>query len=460
VSPRVLFVDDDRDLCDVVQERLERKGYDVSSCLSAAEALELLESEDFGVAVTDLNMKGMSGIQLCEWIAKNRPDLPVVVITAFGSMETAIAAIRAGAYDFVTKPLEVEELDLTLARALQHRGLREEVKRLRSAATHAGEFRELIGSSSAMQRLRRLLASVCQSDASVLLSGETGTGKELVARSLHEQSPRARGPFVAVSCGAMPGTLLESELFGHVRGAFTDARTPRTGLCRQADGGTLFLDEIGELPLELQPKLLRALQERRIRPVGSDDEIPFDARVMAATNRDLEAAVEEGRFREDLFFRIEVLRIDVPPLRERGTDVLEIGQHLLERFAERCGKRVLGFSTPVAERFLSYSWPGNVRELQNCVERAVTLTAHEKLVVEDLPERIRAYRSDDVLIASRNPSELVSLDVVEQRYIHRVLEATGGNKTLAARILGLDRKTLYRKLGGSGAARSGTPASG
>jgi len=330
---------------------------------------------------------------------------------------------------------------------VQHRSLREEVKRLRRLVGEAQRFDELVGESPAIVRVRQLLDRVVDSDASVLVTGESGTGKEVVARILHRHGRRKEGPFVAVNCAAMPEQLLESELFGHARGAFTDARAARTGLFVQAHRGTLLLDEIGDLPLALQPKLLRALQERVVRPVGGNEEVPFDVHVVATTNRDLESAVEEGRFREDLFFRIDVLRVDVPPLRARGSDVLLLAHHFLRPCAERSGKPIQGISHGAAEKLLQYAWPGNVRELQNCIERAVALTGHEQILVEDLPERIRAYGRAHVVVASDDPSELVPLEVVEQRYIARVMEAVGGNKTLAARVLGLDRKTLYRKLG-------------
>jgi len=292
-------------------------------------------------------------------------------------------------------------------------------------------------------------------DSTVLILGESGTGKELVAQALHRGGRRRDGPFVAVNCAAMPESLLESELFGHASGAFTDARGSRSGLFAQASGGTLFLDEIGELPLGLQPKLLRALQERVARPVGSDREIPFDVRLITATNRDLESAVEERRFREDLYFRIQVITIEVPPLRLRGNDVLLLASHFVEEFAAAAGKLVKGFTSGAAEKLRGYSWPGNVRELRHSIERAVALTRFEQLTVEDLPERVRSHRGTQILIASDDPSDLLPLEEVERRYILRVLEASGGNKTLASRILGLDRKTLYRKLERYGSAGNG-----
>jgi DNA-binding NtrC family response regulator len=441
---RVLVVDDDREMCELLKVQLARRGFEVTAHESADEALARLAAEDFDSIVTDVRMRGLSGIELCERLRRNRPDVPVLVITAFGSLDTAVAAIRAGAYDFLAKPLEIEELSFRLERAIQHRRLADEVKRLRAREPEPVE--DLMGESVAMRQLRELVARVARSDAPVLVVGETGSGKERVARALHRLGPRPDGPFVAVNCAALPAHLLESELFGHARGAFTDAKSARSGLLLHANGGTLFLDEIAELPLALQPKLLRALEERRVRPVGGDADVPFDARIVSATNRDLDAAVEDGRFREDLFFRIDVLRIQLPPLRARGSDVLLLAQHFLRESASRLAKQVVGLSHGAAEKLLQYAWPGNVRELVNSIERAVALTDHEQILVEDLPERIRAETRSHVLVVSDDPSELVPLEIVEQRYIARVMEAVGGNKTLAARILGVDRKTLYRKL--------------
>jgi DNA-binding NtrC family response regulator len=446
VSFRVLLVDDDEALCQLLSERLGRRQIQVVSTPSPLEALERLKADRFDAVVTDVNLQGMNGIALCERVAQAGSDLPVVVITAFGDMDTAIAAIRAGAFDFLNKPFEIEELELRLDRARQHRALRRELQRLRQEVQSVRGPSELLGESPAMRRVQELLGKLAASEAPVLITGETGTGKELVARALHRSGRRRDAPFVVVDCGAIPHELLESELFGHVRGAFTDARSERRGLLLEADGGTLFLDEIGELPLELQPKLLRVLQEQVLRPVGSNTELGFDVRLLAATNRDLEALVDEGRFRRDLFFRLDVLHVALPPLRARGQDVLLLAQRFLAGCAARSGKPVAGLSPPVAERLLAYAWPGNVRELQNCIERSVALTEYAELVVDDLPERIRAYRREDVIVAGNDPTELVPLEEVERRYILRVLEAVGGRKSDAAHILGLDRKTLYRKL--------------
>jgi len=443
---RVLVVDDDPAMCSLVEAGLARYQFQVTWKTRADEAFEILNASDFDVVVTDLNMRGMSGLELCERIVANRPDIPVIVITAFGSLDTAVAAIRAGAYDFLTKPFEMQALRIALERGVQHRTLRDEVRRLQRAVTDSRRLGELLGNSLAMRQVFDLIERLSDQDVSVLITGETGTGKERVAKTLHRRSGRRGGPFVAIDCAALPEALLESELFGHASGAFTDARAARTGLFVQANEGTLFLDEIGELPLGLQPKLLRALQERRVRPVGSNTEVPFDVRIIAATNRDLETAVEEGRFRRDLYYRINVVHVNLPPLRARGSDILPLAQYFLERIMESSPKRVTGFSAAVAEKLVSYSWPGNVRELQNCVARAVALTSFAEITVEDLPSRIRNYARAPILVDSDNPMELITMEEVERRYILRVLEATAGNKTLAAQILGMDRKTLYRKL--------------
>ncbi|MDZ7305002.1 MAG: sigma-54 dependent transcriptional regulator [candidate division KSB1 bacterium] len=446
MSGRILIVDDEQSLCEMLEADLRRRGFAVTWHTSASAAFTALQSEDCDAVLADLNMPGMSGIELCERIVANRADVPVVVMTAFGSMESAIAAIRAGAYDFIAKPFELDILALILERAVKHRVLQDKVKRLSEAVKQSQRFDELIGDSPPMRELFSQLARIADTESAVLITGESGTGKELAAHALHNRSRRAAGPFVAINCSALPETLLESELFGYKRGAFTDAKSDRKGLFLQADGGTLFLDEIGDMPLTLQPKLLRALEERRIRPLGGDAEQSFDARIIAATNRDLEAAVDEGRFREDLFYRLNVITVEVPPLRARGADILLLAKNFIEHFAARSGKHVIGLSNQAAEKLLGYAWPGNVRELRNAIEHAVALTPYEKLAVEDLPKNIRAYHSSHVLLGSENPTELVSLEEVERRYILHVLKSVGGNQTHAARILGLNRKTLYRKL--------------
>jgi DNA-binding NtrC family response regulator len=444
---RILIVDDDRSMCEILEAELRGREFDVQWATTPPDALALFEREDFGLAITDVNMGPTSGVELCRQFVARREEMPVIVVTAFGSMETAVSAIRAGAYDFVTKPFDVDELVLTIERALRHRALRQEVARLRKVVDGARRFDEFLGSSPPVQRMCDLIARVADTDATVLVTGESGTGKELVAKALHAKSGRREGPFVAINCAAMPENLLESELFGHVKGAFTDAHTSRPGLFLRASGGTLFLDEIGEMPPGMQAKLLRALQERVVRPVGGHGEQPFDTRIVAATNRDLETEVDEKRFREDLFYRINVVRIDVPPLRARGTDVLALAQHFIERFSATAQRGIVGITSAAAERLTTYSWPGNVRELQNCMERAVALGQFDRIGLDDLPEKVRENRPMAPNVDAADPAALLPMDEVERRYIQRVLEAVAGNKTLAAQVLGFDRRTLYRKLG-------------
>ena len=446
MSAHLLVVDDDADMCAELARVLQKRGWKVTTRTSADEAFALLADEDFDAVVTDLNMRGMSGIELCDRIVQNRRDVPVIIVTAFGTLETAIATMRAGAFDFLTKPFNAEQLAWSVERALRQRALEEEVVRLRRDAADRAGFGEILGSSAAMRQVFDLVDRVAQTDATVLVTGESGTGKELVARALHQRSRRASGPLVAINCAALPEALLESELFGHVKGAFTDAKTARKGLFVEASGGTLFLDEIGELPLGMQAKLLRALEDRKVRPVGAAAEVPFDARVVVATNRDLETLVEEKRFREDLFYRVNVIHVDLPPLRARGEDVLVLAQAFVRRFTERHGKRVVGLSAAAAKKLLAYSWPGNVRELQNSIERAVALAGFEEVNVDDLPPKVRDYERSDALSATADDSPLVTLEELERRYIQRVMVAVAWNKVEATRVLGIDRSTLYRKL--------------
>ena len=333
-----------------------------------------------------------------------------------------------------------------MASALEHRRLRVEVKRLEREARGRAPEAAILGESRVMREVLDFVDRVAATEATVLVTGESGTGKELVARAVHERSRRARGPFVAINCAALPEALLESELFGYVRGAFTDAKGAKRGLFLEAQGGTLFLDEVGELPIGVQAKLLRALEERKVRPLGATQEVPFDARLVAATNRDLESRVAERAFREDLYYRIHVVHVDLPPLRARGEDVLALATHFLRRFSERHGKVVSGMRGDVVQRLLAYPWPGNVRELQNCMERAVALCLAGEITPEELPPRVRDHRPSDVLVAASDPTELVTMEEVERRYVRRVMEAVGGSKSEAARILGFDRSTLYRKL--------------
>ncbi|MEQ8634262.1 sigma-54-dependent transcriptional regulator [Gimesia maris] len=444
--PRILVIDDEQSMCELIEIDLRLRGLQVDWFTDATQAISAIDHNNYDVVLTDIRMPGTTGLQLCQQLTEFRPDIPVVLMTAFGSLETAVSAMRAGAYDFITKPIEMDLLAITVRRAIDHHRLTEQVRLLKESGQAVRSFGDMIGSSPAMQKLYDQLERVAVSDAGVLITGESGTGKELVSRSIHAHSRRAEKPFVAINCAALSEALLESELFGHVKGAFTDARSERRGLFLEADGGTLLLDEMGEMPMSMQVKLLRTLEERVLRPVGSDKELPFDVRVICATNRDLESAVSDGKFREDLFYRINVIGLHLPPLRSRGTDVLRLAEHFLKQFSTAENKHVTDLAEGVAEKLLQYHWPGNIRELRNVMERAVALTRHDKITVADLPEKITNYQSNQILIDGLDPEELVSLEELERRYITHVLEATGGNQSQAARILGLDRKTIYRKL--------------
>ena len=446
MTDRILLVDDDQEHCDVLAATLKGLGYEVTYTTSPREALDRVGSETFAAILTDLTMTDMGGLELCERIIGTRPDVPVLVVTGNGSMDLAIAAMRAGAHDFLTKPIDVDLLSLSVSRAVRHHRLQAEVKQLRQESQERSALDELTGTSPAMKRVHDLVGRLGASDISVLIEGETGTGKELVARALHAAGPRSTGPFVAINCGAVPANLLESELFGHVRGAFTGASATQPGLLVKASGGTLLLDEIGDMPLEMQTKLLRALQERTGRAGGSTEERAFDARIVAATHRDLEIEVAAKRFREDLYYRINVVRIQVPPLRARDGDLLSLASHFLRKATEKSGRGPMILSPQVAAVLLRYDWPGNVRELENCMERAAALARLNHVSTEDLPEKLLAYRAATQAPVSGDSDKILTLEEVDRRYIERALTLLHGNKSRAADLLGLDRRTLYRRL--------------
>jgi DNA-binding NtrC family response regulator len=445
-SPQgVLLIEDDAALCEFLEAALTRQGHRVFAFNDAREALRALPELDVDVAVTDVNMEGLDGLGFTSRALELRPGLLVIFITGEASIETAVSAIRLGAWDYLIKPIEAPRLLLSLTRAREHLALSREVRRL-TALQPPRPGGALLGASVALGKVAAMVERVATSDVAVLIRGESGTGKELVARAVHEHSRRAGGPFVAINCAALPAALAESELFGHARGAFTDARAEKKGLFLEAQDGTLFLDEVGELPLELQAKLLRALQERKVRAVGGTAEVPFNARLVSATNRDLETEVQEKRFREDLYYRVNVVRIDVPPLRERPADVLPLAQEFIQRASAAGPRQVRGLSHQAAERMLAYDWPGNVRELENAMQSAVALARFDELAVEDLPAPVRSFRSQRVLLSAETEAELVTLEAMAARYLRRVLSLVGGNKTRAAEILGVDRRTLYRML--------------
>jgi two-component system response regulator HydG len=446
MNPRVLIVDDVRAECRLIADTLQSADFEPQWVLSGAEALLLLEAQSFDAVVTDLNMPHMDGISLCRRITETSPHLPVVVITAFGSIDSAVDAMKAGAYDFITKPFDIDAVSLVLRRAVEHKALKCEVDTLRQIVDKTQCYGKLLGTSLAMRRVYDLIEGTAESESPVLITGESGTGKELLAREIHQRGRSPNGPFVVVNCTTIPGTLLEGEIFGYTEQALTDAQTERDGCLVSASGGTMFLDEISEMSLDVQARLLRVLQEQSVKPIDGDNNVDFSMRIIAATNRDLDAALESGRLREDLFYRINVIHIEMPPVRARSGDALLLAQHFLGEISARNGKSVNGFTVAAAERVLAYAWPGNVRELRNCVERAVALCRTTQVDIGELPERVRNYEPRHILVAGDDPSELVPLEEVERRYILRVIEACQRNKSQAARILGIGRKTLYRRL--------------
>jgi DNA-binding NtrC family response regulator len=444
---RILIVDDEEETAMLLVAVLRKRGFTADYVLSGADALEHLRRDPVEVVIADVQMPGMSGIELCEQLYIRYPDVAPIVLTGYGRIDTAIAAMRAGAWDFITKPATGEILEVAITRALEHFTLQREVKRLATQRVADQPIEELLGESSSMLELRRLIRQVAATDATVLIQGESGTGKEVVGAALHRLTEaRKNHPLVAINCGAMPASLLESELFGHVRGAFTDASATRDGLFLQAGAGTILLDEIGEMPLEMQAKLLRVLQQRTVRPLGGDSEQPFDARIIVATNRDLETEVEEGRFREDLFHRINVVSITVPALRARTGDVLVLANAFIDRVANRKQSFLRGLSRKAAQLLVDYDWPGNVRELENCIERATALCRGDEIDVADLPRKIVDHQSTRLELSMSSPAQMLTLDEMQVRYVRQVLAAVGGNKTQAAHILGIDRRSIYRRL--------------
>jgi DNA-binding NtrC family response regulator len=441
---QLLVVEDDAAMREFVHESLAEEGYRVDVAAGGRAGVERVRAGGIDLVITDVKMPDMDGLDMLAEIRAVGEGPHVIVVTAFGSIETAKRAIKLGAHDYITKPFEIDDLLVAVEKALDERTLRREVARLRKEVARPYRFENIIGKSPPMQDVFALIKRLATSDVNVLITGESGTGKELVARALHFNSRRAKKPFVAVNCAAIPDTLLESELFGYKRGAFTDARTDRAGVFLEADGGTIFLDEIGDLQPTLQAKLLRVLQEKEVRPLGAARPEKVDVRVLSATNRDLVQRMSEGAFREDLFYRLNVIEVMLPPLRDRAEDVLPLAEHFLTEAAQRTGKRISIFTQPALKILLAYPWPGNVRELENVVERAVALSETDQIGPDDLPPQVRERRSSDVLAAAL--ARGLTLAELEREYINRVLVAEGGNKTRAAQRLGLDRKTLYRKL--------------
>jgi two-component system response regulator AtoC len=447
MGARVLVVDDEENIRLVLRTLLKKHGYRVEVAKSAEEALEMLDEFDPDFVLADVRMSGMSGIELTGELSARAHRATVIVMSAYGSVDLAIEAMKAGAYDYVSKPFKQDEILLTLRKAEEREDLRRENRALKAAARKAHELDEMLGKSEPMQRVFTTIKKAAEYTTTILVQGESGTGKELVARALHRLSPRKDQTFVAVNCGAIPGSLLESELFGHRRGAFTDASADKRGLFEEADDGTLFLDEIGELPLALQVKLLRVLQEGTLRPLGETKDREVDVRVVAATVRDLEKEVKEGRFREDLFYRLNVLQIRVPPLRERSDDIPLLLEHFIERCNEKLGTRIRGVDAAAKKALVGYGFPGNVRELENMIERAVVLADGDTITADDLPERVHAA-SDPIrtMLESGELSIKKTARFMEETLIRKALDETGGNRTAAAKLLEISHRALLYKI--------------
>ena len=450
---KILVVDDDADMRGLLSDVLESDGYRVGTAESGEKALQALAEEQYDLVLTDLRMKGMLGTALLSEIKHRYPDTGVILMTAFGTVETAIEAMKGGAMDYLIKPVKTDDVLRTAGRAAREVQLRREVTHLRREVYKEYSFHQILGKSRPMQEVFELIRRVADSPSNLLITGESGTGKELVAKAIHYNSDRRDRPFVAVNSAAIPEQLLESELFGHMWGAFTDAKADRPGLFEEAQKGTLFLDEISELPLMLQAKLLRAIQEREIRRVGSTKSIPVDVRIIAATNLNLADEVKAKHFREDLYYRLNVIEIRLPPLRDRRDDIPLLVETFLHKCAKANRKPLQGISESSLALLIDYSWPGNVRELENIIERAVTLARGEKIMPEDLPATVQGSRGDRRVLDDAAERTL-PLQEVEWEYIKKILEKTGGNKYQAAQALGIDRKTLYRKL----AEMEGRPA--
>ena len=441
----ILIVDDERSIRDACREVAQSLGFNACSADSAEHAYHVLESQGIDAVLLDLRLPGAGGLEALNQIKSRRPDAVIVVVTGYGTVQSAVQAMKNGAYDYVTKPFSLEELRLLLDRLASHLKLKTENRVLREKIKSKQGFGNIIGRSPEMEKLYRIVAKAANSTHPVLILGESGTGKELIARSIHFSGPFRGKPFIPVDCGSLVPTLIESELFGHVKGAFTGAQHAKDGLLTIADGGTVFLDEVGELPIDLQAKLLRAIQEKEIRPVGSTKHIPINVRILAATNRDLEEAVAQGAFRRDLYFRLNVLSLRIPSLRERRQDIPILASHFLERLS-RGAEQERTLSDDALKAMLAYDWPGNVRELENCLERACAFTTGPMIHVGDLPREISQLQGSAASERGNGIAKIVPMSELERQTILNAIAQLNGDKLQAARLLGIGKTTLYRKL--------------
>jgi len=443
---RILVVDDDASLRRVLQVQLEQEGYAVASAASAQQTLSMLQVQPYDLVISDLKMPGSSGLELLRQIRLQYPEAIVLILTAFGTVETAVEAMKSGAYDYLTKPVHPDELSLVVGRALEHLRLVKEVCTLRANLDQKYGFENILGRSGALLQVLDTAARAARTHSTVLIRGETGTGKELLARAIHFNSSRKHRPLITINCAAIPKELLESELFGHKRGAFTGAIGEKRGKIETADGGTIFLDEIGEMPLELQVKLLRLIEEGEIEKIGSEVKNQVDVRIIAATHRDLQAMIEDGTFREDLYYRLVVIPLLLPPLRERMEDIPDMVQYFFRKSRQKNDRPELVMAPALLPYFARYRWPGNVRELENVVERMVVLARGDEITVQDLPEFLRRERAGVEALEIDLPPQGVSLEAIEKELIVKALERCGWNQTQAARYLDISRKTLIYRM--------------
>lgn len=458
MKPRsILVVDDDESLRRVTQLQLEEAGYRVLTASNGTEALDLVEDETPALVITDLKMPGLSGLELLKKIRQAYPQTTVLMITAFGTVQTAVEAMKAGAYDYITKPIDYEELVLVVNRAMERQQLVEEVHTLRLSLDQKYGFENIIGRSQALLSVLEMASRVAQRDSIVLIRGETGTGKELLAKAIHQNSRRKDQPFITINCGAIPRDLLESELFGYVKGSFTGAFAPKRGKVEMADGGTLFLDEIGELPLELQVKLLRLIQYGEVEKVGATTPITVDVRIVAATHRNLQNLIEDGTFREDLYYRLAVIPLELPPLRERIEDIPELVQHLFLNARQKHNLPNLRLPPALLGYFCGYRWPGNVRELENVIERLVVLSVGDEITLDDLPESLRREKASNGGLELELPAQGISLESVEKELIEKALRKFDWNQTKAAGFLDISRRTLIYRMEKHGIHKDDTP---
>jgi DNA-binding NtrC family response regulator len=446
IPGEILVVDDDRRMHELVAKVLRREGYSVRALPRAREVLNALQEAPVDLVLSDIRMPEMDGLTLLQEVKRTSPDTAVILMTAFGSIDAAVHAIKAGAYDYLTKPFKMDEMLVVVRRAMEERRLRAEVRALREEVNYKYQFANILGKSKPMQELFTLIRKVAASRSTVLVQGRSGTGKELVAKAIHYNSPRRDQPLVTINCSAIPKDLLESELFGHLKGAFTGAIANKRGLFEEADGGSLLLDEIGELPLELQVKLLRVIQERELKRVGDTRTLAVDVRLIAATNRDLARAVQEGLFREDLYYRLNVIPVILPDLKDRAEDIPLLATHFLLKYAKEADPPIEGIAKEAMRLLLDYAWPGNVRELENVIERAVILGCGPQILPEDLPAHLHPHQTPMPHQATSASVHRPTLEELERDYIATVLGETRWHRLQAAHILGIDRRTLYRKI--------------